>query len=168
MLFKTITPSIIAALGLIEIVAEAHFQLAIPTSLGFDDDLEGVAPCGNFEPSIRTNATDFPISGGNVGLFTSHSTSNLEFKAALTTNLTQWVSLTPVLSQSGLGYFCEPQIPGPKAWEGKSAVLQVIQTAHHGALYQCAAIKFVKAVVGPTQIDPRCKNATGSAAVWLS
>lgn len=42
----------------------------------------------------------------------------------------------PVLSQQGVGSFCEPQLPGRADWIGQDVVFQVIQHAPDGQLYQ--------------------------------
>jgi hypothetical protein len=169
MLFSALFPVVVFALGFAN-VAESHFILAVPTSIGFDDDLEGTSPCGNFDPSVRKTVTEFPITGSNVGVSTSHPEATWEFLAALTTNLTQWRSLTPALNQTGIGYFCEPQvssiheltfdealltyrlkqIPGPKDWAGKDAVLRVIQHTSHGDLYQVMTYLFLYLTVFKT------------------
>lgn len=118
------------------LVADAHFVLQIPTSLGFDDDMEGIAPCGGFNITARTNVTSWPIAGGNVGILTVHPSVTWEFKAALSKNLTAWTSLSPILNQIGVGQFCEPQIPAPQSFAGLDGVLQVTQHGPEGDLYQ--------------------------------
>lgn len=135
MFIKSLELTTVLALGL-SIVADAHFVLQIPTSLGFDDDMENMAPCGGFDATMRMNVTSWPIAGGNVGILTVHPNVTWEFKAALSKNLTAWTSLTPVLNQTGVGEFCEPQIPAPKGWVGQDGVLQVTQHGPEGDLFQ--------------------------------
>ncbi|KAH8650806.1 hypothetical protein BGZ60DRAFT_436689 [Tricladium varicosporioides] len=147
------------------LITEAHFVLQTPISLGFDDDAEGTSPCGGFAATGRTNVTNWPTGGSAINVLTTHSTATWEFKAARLSNLNHWVSLTRNLTQSGVGTLCEPKIPGRKQWEGDAAVLQVIQHRDDGALYQCAAIKFVRGPVAAT--PPDCVNSTGIAATWL-
>jgi hypothetical protein len=118
-------------------VAKSHFVLQVPTSLGFDDDMESMAPCGGFNATTRTNVTDFPINGGDIGVLTTHPSVIWEYRAALVRNLTNWVSLTPKLNQTtGVGYLCEPEVPGVRKWIGEPAVLQLIQHGTDGDLYQ--------------------------------
>ncbi|KAH8650813.1 hypothetical protein BGZ60DRAFT_549991 [Tricladium varicosporioides] len=145
-------------------ITNAHFVLEIPTSLGFDDAVEGTAPCGGFDPHDRTTVTNWPVKGAPVGLLTTHLAVTWEFRAALVCNLDHWVSLTPILNQTGFGEFCEPQIPGKKSWIGEPAVFQIIQHSDDGSLYQCAAIKFVNG--GPGLVSSGCTNTTGTAAHW--
>ncbi|KAF4627119.1 hypothetical protein G7Y89_g11035 [Cudoniella acicularis] len=166
MLFKSIKSVALIALGVVAI-AEAHFVLQEPVSLGFDDDAEGTAPCGGFNASSRLNVTNWPTSGGAVGVLTTHTTVQWEYKVARLSNLTNWVSVTPTLNQTGVGNFCETLIPGKKAWEGESGVLQVIQHGVDGALYQCAAIKFVKPLRTAALVPTGCTNSTGVTAQWI-
>jgi hypothetical protein len=118
-------------------VCHAHFILLSPISLGYDDARETEGPCGSFNPLDRsTGVTEFPLGGLAVNVITTHLTVTWEFNAALLTDVAKWVPLTPVLSQTGFGAFCEPQIPGNPAWVGLDAVLQVIQHGPDGDLYQ--------------------------------
>jgi hypothetical protein len=126
-----------AALMAISAMTRAHFVLTIPTSLGFDDDNEGVAPCGGFDANNRDNVTNWKIKGDAIAVLTTHESVTWEYKAALVSDLNHWVHLTPTLNQTGVGDFCEPQIPGlGGSWLNKPAVLQVIQHGPDGILYQ--------------------------------
>ena len=135
MFFRNLFSTAVLLAGL-SAYARAHFVLEIPTSLGFDDEAETEAPCGGFNPRLRTNVTDWPIKGSAIGVLTTHDEATWEYKAALLSNLNHWVPLTRVLSQTGVGEFCEPIIPGKKSWVGQRAVLQVIQHGDDGDLYQ--------------------------------
>jgi len=118
-------------------VSTAHFILNIPTSLGFDDDNEGVAPCGGFNIRNRNTVTNWKVKGDTIAVLTTHEESTWEYRVALLSNLHHWVHLTPTLNQTGEGDFCEPTIPGiGGSWLNKPAVLQVIQHGDDGALYQ--------------------------------
>ena len=121
-------------------VTNAHFVLQIPTSIGYDDTLESTGPCGSFDPSDRSKGvTDWPIGGYPVSVLTTHTTVTWDFKASLLSDVGTWVPLTPVLDQTGVGFFCEPSIPGNPAWVGQQAVLQVTQHGPDGVLYQVRA-----------------------------
>jgi hypothetical protein len=136
-------PSAAFLLLALSAVTKSHFVLQVPTSLGFDDDAEGTGPCGGFDATTRTNVTNWPIKGGSIGVLTTHTEVTWEFKAALVSNLNNWVSLTPVLHQTGVGLFCEPTIPGKASWVGKKAVLQVIQHGDDGDLFQVSYLAFI-------------------------
>jgi hypothetical protein len=129
-----------AAAGIIGHLATpitAHFILQIPTSIGYDDTNEGIAPCGNFNASDRSKGVKtWPVGGSAIKVLTTHTSVTWEYKMALLSNTASWTSVTPLLYQSGVPYFCEPQIPAPAAWAGLDAVLQVIQHTSHGDLYQ--------------------------------
>jgi hypothetical protein len=118
-------------------VSNAHFVLQIPTSIGYTSALEGTAPCGSYSPTDRSKGvTNWPLGGSAVKVLTTHSHSTWDFKIALLSNTASWIPVTRVLDQSGVGYLCEPQIPGLAAWVNQDAVLQVIQHATDGDLYQ--------------------------------
>ncbi|KAK3376454.1 hypothetical protein B0T24DRAFT_700017 [Lasiosphaeria ovina] len=143
-------------------LAEAHFVLQVPTSLGFSDVLEGTAPCGSFHISSRVGESSWPVAGAPFQLITTHPQSDWQIRAALLNDTANFQPLVPVVSQQGTGTFCLPAVPGIAAWEGQDAVLQAIQHSVDGELYQCAAIKFVS---GSAAAAPQsCKNSTNVSA----
>lgn len=124
-------------------VGSGHFVLQIPTSLGYDDVNEATAPCDTFDPTNRSGTiTSWTVAGYPVSVISTHSAVTWEFRVAKVSSPTVWTSLTPILTQTGTGHFCEPQIPGlnSASWLGVPAVLQVIQHAPDGALYQVRRI----------------------------
>lgn len=124
-------------LGYVALIGNCHFVLQIPTSIGYDDAHEGAAPCGNFDPTSRVGGpTNWPVGGSAISVLTTHTSVTWDIKAALVNDTSNWVRLVPVLTQTGVGFFCEPHIPGLAAWIGLPAVLQVTQHASDGALYQ--------------------------------
>ncbi|KAH7327213.1 hypothetical protein BKA65DRAFT_369781, partial [Rhexocercosporidium sp. MPI-PUGE-AT-0058] len=151
-------------------VVTSHFILQVPLSLGFDDVKEIISPCDGFNPLDRSGGvTDWPVAGSSVMVLSTHLNVMWEFNAALLSDIAAgtptWRPITLQLAQQGVGSFCEPQIPGPREWVGLDAVLQIIQHAPDGALYQCAAIRFQDLpFAGP---DPSCMNDTGIAAQWI-
>jgi len=47
----------------------AHFYLNYPTSIGFDDALEGEAPCGSFTMNFATdNITNYHVGGDTLAM----------------------------------------------------------------------------------------------------
>lgn len=114
----------------------AHFVLQVPTSLGFDDANEGTAPCGNFDIAARTSVTEWPVSGYPVQVISTHPGATWQIRAALTNDTSTFRNLVPDMVQQGLGTFCLPAVPGIADWVGKDAVMQMIQTAVDGKLYQ--------------------------------
>ncbi|KAK0713313.1 hypothetical protein B0T26DRAFT_648601 [Lasiosphaeria miniovina] len=161
---SVLTQALVLFAGLAS-VCKAHFVLQIPTSLGFDDEAEGEFPCGGFNAHSRNNVTLWPVEGSAVSVLTTHSEATWEFKAALLSDLGHWVRVNRVLSQTGVGDFCEPAIPVKASWAGKRGVLQVVQHGDDGDLYQCAAVKFVHG--GPASPPAGCINDTVIAAHWL-
>ncbi|KAF2475592.1 uncharacterized protein BDR25DRAFT_153232, partial [Lindgomyces ingoldianus] len=115
----------------------AHFVFLDPTSPGFDDAGEAEGPCGSFNPLDRTDhLTNWPVKGGAIGYLTTHTNALLEFNAALLSAPNNWISMTRDLNQTGVGRFCEPQIPACDSWKGKNGIIQVIQHSPEGRLYQ--------------------------------
>ncbi|KAK3376455.1 hypothetical protein B0T24DRAFT_525482 [Lasiosphaeria ovina] len=159
----------LALLGL-AVGASAHFVLQIPTSLGFDDELEATGPCGSFDPTDRSKGVSgWSVNGGNVGVLSTHTSVTWELNAALLSAPTTWLPLVQTFAQKGVGNVCFAKVPGFAAWAGQDAVLQVIQHGPDGALYQaspffsslglCAAIKFVAG--GPDAVPGDCNTSSG-------
>jgi len=47
-----------------------------------------------------------------------------------------WTTLLPAIAQTGLGDYCEQDVMVPVSWAGSKGVLQVVQDALDGILYQ--------------------------------
>jgi hypothetical protein len=124
------------ALAGILATASAHFNLQSPPTIGFDDDKENVGPCGGIEPTDRTGASSWPVGGAPVQLLTTHSTQVWSIKAALLSDINNFVPLTADISQTGTGTFCLPSVAGNAAWVGQDAVVQISQQGKDGTLYQ--------------------------------
>lgn len=130
-------------------VVASHFVLQVPLSLGFNDTNEIISPCDSFDPLDRSGGvTDWPVAGSSIVVLTTHLDVVWEFKAALLSDVAAgapiWRPITLQLSQQGVGTFCEPQIPGPLEWVGLDAVLQIVQHAPDGLLYQVYISRFSK------------------------
>jgi Copper acquisition factor BIM1-like len=135
---QTNIPILLSVLASIVAITNAHFVLEIPTSLGYNDADEATAPCDTFDPTNRSGTiTNWPIGGYAISVITTHPSVTWDIQAALTNDTTTWRRLVPVLNQtSGVGFFCEPQIPGLASWIGLPAVLQIRQHAPDGINYQ--------------------------------
>jgi len=144
-----------------------HFLLNYPATIGFDDDSEGMAPCGNFEVNFTTNnVTEFHVGGDSISLTSFHPQGNWLFRATLDTTATgNWTNLLPVVGEVGLGDFCESNLTVPESWAGSKGVISIIQDAADGLLYQCAAVNFVTGSIMPPAV---CKNVTGLTAAFTS
>jgi hypothetical protein len=116
--------------------ASAHFNLREPAPIGFDDKSEGQGPCGGFDAKSRDGVSDWPIGGSAIHVQTTHSGATWTYKAALLNDTETWIDLIPAVSQKGLGDFCLPSVPAPAGWAGQEGVIQVVQKAMDGALYQ--------------------------------
>jgi len=158
-------------LGLLLLVrltsVSGHFLLLSPNPIGpFDEDTEGSAPCGG--PAITfSNTTDFHVDGDAIALESTHPAANWLFRATLDkTGSGNWTDLLPVVAQSALGAFCEPAVKVPESFAGQSGLIQVIQNAVDGELFECAAVNFVSGAASSIPSD--CSNATGVTAVFTT
>lgn len=144
-----------------------HFLLDYPPGVGFDDDLEGNAPCGGFPVDFsKNNVTDFHVGGDVLAMQSIHPQATWLFRATLDTTASgNWTNLMPAVLQTGLGDFCEPDVVIPAAWAGAKGVIGIVQDAPDGILYQCAAVNFVNGT-GATQST--CKNVTGTVASFTA
>lgn len=137
---STIIPAILSLASL----SSAHFLLNYPKSIGFDDDKEGTAPCGGFTPDISSGSSqlvDFHVGGDSLAMRGTHPQSNWLFRATLDgTAESGWQQIFPIVQQSGLGNFCEPQITLPSSWAGKKGVISVVADAPDGLLYQVCGL----------------------------
>lgn len=120
----------------------AHFLLNYPPSIGFDDSLEGTAPCGGFTPDFGNDTvTDFFAGGSAIALSLAHPQANWLFRGTLDhSGAHNWVALFPIVEQSGLGNFCEPAVPVPDDWVGQKGLIGVVADALDGLLYQVVKI----------------------------
>lgn len=127
-----------ASLALIS-TASAHFLLPYPNSAGFDDDNEGIAPCGGFAVTYD-NATDFHVDGDSIALVSTHPTADWLIRATLDqTAFSGYQNLLLSFVQTGLGAFCETGVKVNSSWAGQKGVIQVVQDATDGFLYQVSA-----------------------------
>lgn len=160
MFYFTSLLAIVAASQLVH----SHFLLNYPATVGFDDDNEGISPCGGFTVDFTGNVTKFHVDGDTIALTSTHPATEWLFRATLNTNATSnFTYLSPHIAQKGLGSFCETGIKAPSTWAGSQGVIQVVQYATDGFLYQCAAVNFTAGAASETPTS--CKNSTGVTAV---
>lgn len=115
----------------------AHFVLNYPNSLGFDDDNEGESPCGGFGITFGSNDTNVTVGSFAVASTSTHPQANWLFRYTTSTEEPyNWTNILPVISQSGIGAFCLPNLNVPESLAGQQGVIQVTQSAADGALYQ--------------------------------
>ncbi|RMZ91843.1 hypothetical protein DV736_g899, partial [Chaetothyriales sp. CBS 134916] len=148
-------------LGLVLLqLSSAHFILKYPPSLGFDDDLEGNAPCGGEDVKFADNDTNIQVGGFSVSILSTHPQGQWLFRATLDQQAPfNWTNLLPVVDEVGLGDFCPTGLAVPQEFVGQKGLIQVIQDAVDGKLYQCAAVNFVSGV--NSTVGSSCTNATG-------
>ncbi|MCJ1310948.1 hypothetical protein MMC25_004617 [Agyrium rufum] len=148
-------------------LTSAHFLLNYPPTLGFDDDNEGISPCGGADIKFDMS-TDvmIPVGGFPIQLQSTHPQANWLFRATLDQQAPfNWTDLLPVVTQSGLGDFCIPDLMAPESFAGKMGLVQIIQDAVDGELFQCSAVMFMTGT--NSSVSSSCKNVTGLAASVL-
>jgi hypothetical protein len=118
--------------------SNSHFLLNYPPTIGFDDDLEGTAPCGSFSVDFaKDNVTDFHVGGDALAMTSIHPQATWLFRATLDLSATgNWTSLLPAVEQKGLGQYCEQDVTVPASFAGSKGVIGVVQDAPDGILYQ--------------------------------
>ncbi|KAF4501762.1 gpi anchored [Fusarium agapanthi] len=147
-------------------ISSAHFLLKYPDSIGFKDDNEGESPCGGFTPDLsKDKLVDFHVGGEAIALQSTHQQGNWLFRVTLNEKADgDWEQVFPIVQQSGLGDFCQPQITVPEKYAGKKGWVNVVSSAVDGLLYQCIAANFVKGKADPPS---DCKNATSVKASFV-
>ncbi|KOS22221.1 Uncharacterized protein ESCO_001534 [Escovopsis weberi] len=152
--------SSLVSLGLASL-ASAHFLVTSPASIGFDEKVEGNAPCGGFQPDLSNSSqlVDFHAGGDAIALRLTHTQATWLFRVTDDpTAQSGWEQVFPIVMQSGLGDFCEPQITIPDKFVGKKGVIGVAVNAPDGILYQCISANFVEGV--NSKAPSACKNSS--------
>ena len=116
----------------------AHFLLNYPPTIGFDDSLEATPPCGSFTVDFaKDNVTNFSVGGDSLAMTSIHPKATWLFRATLDLTASgNWTDLLPAVVQVGLGDYCEPDVTVPASFAGSKGVIQVVQDAPDGILYQ--------------------------------
>jgi hypothetical protein len=127
-------------------VASAHYTLDYPTSLGFDDAKENIAPCGGFIPNLDGTLVNFSMSGDWIQINNHHPESLLHYRVANVDNIT-WIDLNPIVHQVGIGKLCIKTGSVPADFLGKTGVFQVIGDGHGGALFQVLSCRVTSNIV---------------------
>lgn len=79
-------------------VAQSHFVLESPTSLGYNDAKEATGPCDTFGLTARTNVTNWPLGGYPISLWTTHPKVTFVFRTALLSDTNSWVNFIPPIT----------------------------------------------------------------------
>jgi hypothetical protein len=119
-------------------ISLAHFEVKYPDSIGFKDDDEGESPCGGFTPDLsKDKLVDFHVGGEAIALRSTHQQGNWLFRVTLNEKADgDWEQVFPIVQQSGLGDFCQPQVTVPEKYAGKKGWVNVVSSAVDGLLYQ--------------------------------
>lgn len=118
-------------------LASAHFEIVYPKPIASEEKNEGTGPCGGVVPDLTKDLVDFHVDGEAIALKLTHPQSSWLFRA--TTDATAqsgWEEIYPIVQQSGLGAYCNPQVKIPSSWVGKKGVVSVVSKAVDGLLFQ--------------------------------
>ncbi|KAI4599962.1 hypothetical protein LQW54_007471 [Pestalotiopsis sp. IQ-011] len=161
--------SISAAALLLLGSCQAHFLLLSPSPAGtFDEDSESNTPCGGVTPSFSSdNITDFAVGGDAIATQLGHPQANWLYRFTTDESASgNWTQAYPIVQQSGLKFFCIPDVTVDESYVGQTAVLSVVADAPDGLLYQCAVVKFVSGV--NSNLPSSCTNTTGVTGSFAS
>src|SRR3954470_24565256 len=126
---------LISVLSLVALtkVTTAHFLLNYPPTLGFDDDNEGISPCGGFPVVLNSSDVQVQVDGFPISVKGIHPEAEWLFRATLSPKEPfNRTNLLPVLQVTGLGDFCIPDFKVPAEFAGQSGLLQIMQDAVDG------------------------------------
>ncbi|OAA50342.1 hypothetical protein NOR_00792 [Metarhizium rileyi] len=147
-------------------LGSAHFLLNYPKSIGFEDSKEDTGPCGGFTPDLSKKLVDFHVGGDAIAMKLTHPQGNWLFRVTTDEKAESgWEQIFPIVQQSGLGDFCEPEVTVPTKYAGKKGILSIVSSATDGLLYQCAVVNFVD---GKGDKPSACVNASGVTASFTS
>lgn len=118
--------------------ATAHFVMLYPESIGFTDDEQGTGPCGGYTPDLDSkDIVDFHVGGDALSMRSTHQRANWLFRVTTDGDgEDDWEQVWPIVTQSGLGEYCEPHVTVPDKYVGKKGVVGVVSSAMDGLLYQ--------------------------------
>ncbi|KAF2723335.1 hypothetical protein K431DRAFT_28450 [Polychaeton citri CBS 116435] len=161
----------IKALTVVPLLAQVgmcHFELFWPpTGVDFNEDTEGTGPCGGADIVVNNASQGVQVGRFAVHVLSTHPEGHWQFRGSLSTEAPyNFTDLTPVVHTTGIGEFCLDYLSAPSEWAGRQGVIQVIDVATDGSLYQCAPVSFESG--SNSTIGSTCKNATGFSADWTS
>jgi hypothetical protein len=106
--------------------SSSHFLLNYPpTTVDFSTD----------------NVTDFYVGGNALAMTSIHPQATWLFRATLDQTASgNWTVLLPPIVQTGLGDYCEQDVTVPASFAGSKGVIQVVQDAPDGILYQVSLV----------------------------
>lgn len=159
----------------------AHFILEYPISAGFDDDVDGTAPCGGQAVNFTSSSSNVTVDRFAVALYSTHPQAEWLYRATLSSEAPyNWTNILPVVDQTSIGAFCLSDLSVPSEFAGQQGIIQVMQDAADGVLYQvspprlsipvfqanvyrqCAPVNFITG--SNSTVGSACTNATGLTA----
>ena len=160
--------ALLAPILSLSLTTNAHFLLNYPPTIGFNSTTEGLAPCGGF-PIIFNNMTaptlNITVGGFPIELQSTHPQANWLFRATLSQSAPfNWSNLLPVVSETGIGEFCVPDLSTPLDFAGRAGIVQVVQMADDGVAYQVGAVTSLEIRRAPSADILSCRSAPSSTS----
>lgn len=158
----SITLLVVSSLSLVY----GHFLLTYPPSIGFEDSREGKGPCGDFPivfnnmttPSVNITVGSFPIEVQNT-----HPQAAWLLRATLSHQAPfNWTNLLPVVSETGIGQFCVPDLG---EFAGFPGIIQVVQEYESQLLYQVSETGLTAPLTSNTTL---CRITDGNSSAITS
>ena len=155
-------------------VAESHFLLNYPPSIGFSNDNESTAPCGGHNlvfNNVTAPSVNVRVNGFTIELLSTNPQAKWLMRATLSRSTPfNWTDLLPVTSETGNGDFCVPDLALPLEFAGEAGVIQVVQDVMGLVTYQVSRPSSLASI--SADLRPQCAivnfevdaNATRSPA----
>lgn len=100
--------------------------------------------CGGVATEPSDSTVDLTVDQFAVSIRSSHPEGHWSFNIANSTSPPfNWTSITNIVETQGVGDFCLPALSIPAEYAGSSGVLQIIDNASDGMLYQvCCSLSW--------------------------
>ena len=121
-------------------VAESHFLLNYPPSIGFSSDNETIAPCGGYDlifNNITAPSVSVTVDAFTIEVLSTDAQAKWLMRATMSRSAPfDWTNLLPVMSETGTGDFCVPDLALPPGFAREAGVIQVVQDVMGLVTYQ--------------------------------
>ena len=130
--------AILSTLAFTATLASAHFQVLYPPQgRPFSDEQEATGPCGGPNPEVSDNSADVQVDRFALSIRSSHPEGHWSFRATTSTSAPfNFTDITPMVETMGVGDFCLTYLSVPSEWAGSSGIIQIVDNAEDGMLYQ--------------------------------
>ena len=118
-------------------LSSAHFVLHWPPTAGFDDQQQTASPCDGFMPMVNSSSPNITVDRFAIMIQNLHAFSEWGFRGTIDTMAPyDFTPIVPIVNTTGIGDFCLDHIRAPSNWAGNPGIIQVVDNARDGVLYQ--------------------------------